>query len=116
MNNIKKTILIDLDGVLNTYTGRFDEDFIPPIKDGALDFIKDLAIDYKIIIFTSRNLLLASEWIIKNGLREYIDDLTNIKRPCYLFIDDRCIKFNGSYYNLKTQIADFKVWFTQYNS
>lgn len=35
----KKTILIDLDGVLNTYTGNFDENVIPPIKKGALEFI-----------------------------------------------------------------------------
>jgi len=37
----KKTILVDLDGVLNTYTGKFDENFIPPIKDGAFEFIKN---------------------------------------------------------------------------
>ena len=29
----RKTILIDLDGVLNEYTGDFDKDYIPPIKD-----------------------------------------------------------------------------------
>ena len=111
-NHLKKTILIDLDGVLNTYMGEFDENFIPPIKDGALDFLKTLSADYKIKIFTSRNLLLASEWIINNGLREYIDDITNIKIPCYLYIDDRCIKFNGSYDDLKTKIADFKAVYT----
>ena len=32
-NFTKKTILIDLDGILNTYTGGFNEDFIPPLKD-----------------------------------------------------------------------------------
>ena len=40
---MKKTILIDLDGVLNTYTGNFDKDFIPPIKEGAFDFLKNLS-------------------------------------------------------------------------
>lgn len=40
---IKKTILIDLDGVLNTYTGNFDKDFIPPIRDGMYEFIKKLS-------------------------------------------------------------------------
>lgn len=111
MSNFKKIILVDLDGVLNTYTGEFNENFIPPIKDGALEFIKNLSTDYKVIIFTSRNLLLTSEWIIKNGLREYIDDVTNIKNPCYLLIDDRCINFNGDYKDLKAKIDSFKVWF-----
>ena len=39
----KKTILIDLDGVLNTYTGPFDPNFIPPIKDGAREFLENLS-------------------------------------------------------------------------
>ena len=39
----KKTILIDLDGVLNEYMGNFDEDFIPPIKQRAKKFLSALA-------------------------------------------------------------------------
>ena len=35
----KKTILIDLDGVLNDYVGNYDKDFIPPIKAGAKEFL-----------------------------------------------------------------------------
>ena len=38
-----KTILIDLDGVLNEYVGSFDKDFIPPIKHGAKVFLSALA-------------------------------------------------------------------------
>jgi len=111
MSDFKKTILVDLDGVLNTYTGKYNENFIPPIKDGALEFIKNLSVDYKVKIFTSRNLLLASEWIINNGLREYVEDVTNIKIPCYLFVDDRCINFDGDFKELKTKIDNFQVWF-----
>ena len=33
MNKFKKTILFDLDGVLNTYDGKYDENFIPNIKE-----------------------------------------------------------------------------------
>ena len=108
---LKKTILIDLNGVLNTYTGKFDKKFIPPLKDGAFEFIKNLSGNYKIKIFTTRNLLLASEWIINNELKDYIDNITNTKDPSYLIIDDRCINFNGSYEDLKNQINDFKVWY-----
>ena len=107
----KKTILIDLDGVLNTYDGKFDEQYIPPIKDGALEFIKNLSSSYKIKIFTTRNRLLTSEWIINNKLKEYIDDVTNIKEPSYILVDDRCIKFNGNYEDMQKQIECFKVWY-----
>ena len=111
MNKFKKTILIDLDGVLNTYDGKFDEQVIPPIKDGAFEFIKNLSEDYKIKIFTTRNRLLASEWVINNGLKEFVNDITNVKEPSYLLIDDRCINFNGNFEDLRNQINNFKVWY-----
>ena len=57
----KKTILFDLDGVLNTYDGKYDKNYIPPIKNGAYKLIKELSEDYKIVIFTSRNSLIASK-------------------------------------------------------
>ena len=104
----KKTILIDLDGVLNTYTGNYNERYIPSIKDGALELIKELSEDYKIVVFTSRNLLLTSKWVIKNGLDKYVDNVTNIKEPAHLIIDDRCITFDGNFDHLKIKIKNFK--------
>lgn len=38
---MKKIVNIDLDGVLNQYSGTFNEQEIPPIKKGAYDFIKN---------------------------------------------------------------------------
>ena len=110
---MKKTILIDLDGVLNTYTGNYNKDVIPPIKNGAYEFLKELSENYIIKIFTTRNLLLTSEWIIKNNLREYIDDVTNVKGLSYLMIDDRCINFNGNFDDLRKNIDSFEVWYKQ---
>ena len=37
---MRKTLLIDLDGVLNDYIGNYDKDFIPPIKVGVKEFWK----------------------------------------------------------------------------
>ena len=107
----KKTILIDLDGVLNTYSGKYDEKYIPPIKDGAFDFIKELSNDFKVVLFTSRNLLLVSKWVLENKLEDFIENVTNVKEPCFLIIDDRCINFNGNYEDLKKNICDFNVWY-----
>ena len=108
---IKKTILIDLDGVLNTYKGNYNESLIEPINDGAYNFIKELSKDFRIVLFTSRKLLFASKWLIKNKLDKYIDNVTNIKEPSYLIIDDRCICFKGDYTTLKKEIDKFKVWY-----
>ena len=108
---MKKTILIDLDGVLNTYNGNYDEAYIPPIREGAFELIKDLSKNYKIVIFTTRNSLVASKWIIENRLDKYVKNVTNIKEPAYLIIDDRCINFNGDYKDLKYKIDNFCVWY-----
>ena len=111
MKKFKKTILFDLDGVLNTYDGNFDKNYIPPIKDGAYNLIKELSKNYQIIIFTTRNSLIASKWVIENGLYNYVDNVTNVKKPAHLIIDDRCINFNGDYTKLKDKIEKFEVWY-----
>src|SRR5574344_142098 len=106
-----KTILIDLDGVLNEYDGNFDEKFIPFIKPGAKEFIKNLSLNYKVKIFKTRNKLLVSKWLIKNELDKYISDITNIKELSWVFIDDRCINFDGNYKHLSDTINKFKPWY-----
>ena len=107
----KKTILIDLDGVLNEYVGNFDKDFIPPIKQGAKEFLSILAEKHIIKIFTTRNRLLASKWVIENGLDELIEDVTNVKEPCWVYIDDRCINFDGNFNDLIDKIENFKPYY-----
>ena len=39
------------------------------------------------------------------------DEITNVKKPAYLIIDDRCINFNGDYEDLLIKIETFKVWY-----
>lgn len=111
VDNFKKTILFDLDGVLNAYDGKYDKNYIPPIKDGAFKLIKELSEEYKIVIFTTRNSLIVSKWVIENGLDEYLENVTNVKEPAYLIIDDRCINFDGDYDKIKEKIKNFEVWY-----
>jgi len=109
--DFKKTILIDLDGVLNTYDGKFDVNVIPPIKDDAKEFLQNLSKNFDIKIFTTRNKILASKWICENKLENYIQDVTDHKDLCWLFIDDRCINFQGDYEDLNNKIQNFKAWY-----
>ena len=107
----RKKILIDLDGVLNEYgKEKFDENFIPEIKIGAFEFLDKLSKDAELYLFTSRNLLLASKWLIKNKLDSFFKDVTNIKLPSFLYIDDRTICFKGDYNKTLEEIRDFKVY------
>ena len=110
MTDIKKKILLDLDGVLNTYTNNFDPHFIPPLKNGAVDFLMNLSKNYEIILFTVREKILVENWIIQNNLQKYITGVTNTKEPAWLIVDDRCVCFNGAYDKLLDDIDTFKVW------
>ena len=107
----KKTILIDLDGVLNNYKGNFDINEIPSIKSGAREFLIELSKDFDIKLFTTRNKILASKWIVKEKLDNIITDITDRKELCFLFVDDRCINFSGDYGNLIKEIKNFKPWY-----
>lgn len=109
----RKTILIDLDGVLNQYSGEYNENEIPPIKNGAQEFLKELSKDFDLKIFTTRNLFLTSKWLMENDIDSYIKDVTNIKTPAYLYIDDRCLCFRGNYTDMFEQIDKFKVYWVK---
>lgn len=106
-----KTVLIDLDGVLNDYTGNFDKNIIPPIKIGASKFLKNLSEKYVIKLFTARNKMVAAKWVIENKLDDYISDITNIKEPCWVYIDDRCISFDGCFDDIIDKIDNFKPYY-----
>ena len=105
--HFKKTILIDLDGVLNIYNGKFDENTIPAPRQDSKEFLNELSQDFEIKIFTTRNRLKASQWLIENDLDKYVTDVTNVKEPCFLHIDDRCITFRGNTKETIKQVKQF---------
>ena len=109
----KPTLLIDLDGVLNKYYGNYDKNIIPEINEHAHNFLKKLhqTNKYNLVLFTTRNLLLSAKWLIKNNIDHFFCDITNIKLPSLLQIDDRAICFKGDFEKLLTEIENFKVWY-----
>ena len=105
---MKKTIMIDLDGVLNNYTCYKEE--IPYIKNGAEEFIKTLSKNYELVLFTTRNQKQAFEWLQSNNLDKYFKNVTNVKTPAYIYLDDRALKFNGDYGKTLNEIENFNVY------
>ena len=107
----KKKILIDLDGVLNEYgKEKYDENYIPEIKEGAVEFLKNLSEEGELYLFTSRNLMLSAKWLIQNQIDIYFKDITNIKLPSFLYVDDRTICFKGDYEKTYNDILEFKPY------
>ncbi len=106
----KKTILLDLDGVLNEYKGDYFEYFIPPLRKDARVFLQELYNDFNVVIFTTRNTLLVNKWLEENKLSDYIHGVTNTKIPAFVHIDDRCIEFKGNYKTTIKKIKNFKPY------
>ena len=104
----KPLILIDLDGVLNSYKGDYKENHIPKPQKGVWEFLEDLSKNYIIKIFTTRKKNLVEPWLKKHNLDKYINDITNVKEPAFLYVDDRSITYSGDYKELQRAIIDFK--------
>ena len=107
----KKTLMIDLDGVLNTYKGLYEENHISPIREGAVEFLEKLSKNFLLVLFTSRVMELAHKWTSEHKVEKYFSKITNIKEPSYLIIDDRCVRFNGDFDAVIEDIRSFKVWY-----
>ena len=84
---------------------------IPQIKEGAKEFIEKISENYELKLFTTRNKILASKWLIENEIDKYFKDITNTKDLAWLYIDDRCVNFNGDYSSLTELIENFKPWY-----
>lgn len=111
MNTYKKRILIDLDGVLNEYgKEKYDENFIPEIKIGAVEFLEKISKLGELYLFTTRNHILATKWLISNKIDFYFKDITNIKIPAFVHIDDRAVCFKGDYEKIIEDVIEFKVY------
>ena len=112
MNNkvSKKDICIDFDGVLNTYRGWAGEDELYEPLPGCQDFLKQMSINYKVNIFTTRNIAQVEKWLEKYELRQYVNKITDKKVPAVFYIDDRAIKFNGNFQDIINQTKNFKTY------
>lgn len=106
----KKTIAIDLDGVLDEYYGKYDKNSIPKIKEGAKDFVIELSKDYKLVLFTTRNSKTAKKWLVDNNIDKYFIEITNKKPLASIYLDDRAINFDGDYNKTLDEIKNFKVY------
>jgi 5'(3')-deoxyribonucleotidase len=95
----RKTIAIDFDGVIHKYSKGWQNGAIyDPPMDGALDAVKKLATNNRLIIFSTRAKdpkmrLEMLAWLNKHGFASYFSKVTHEKAIAHIYIDDRGLRF-----------------------
>ncbi len=105
----EKIVSIDFDGVLSTYNGWKGKEIMGIPLPGAKKFIVNL-IDsgYTPVVFTTRNPKLIIHWLSKFDFPDI--EVTNIKYPSVVYIDDRNVKFEGNFSQLVADLKAYKVY------
>ena len=118
----KQTIICDFDGVIHSYTsGWKGADVIPdPPVIGAIEWLTDMAHDFKIAILSSRScqdggIDAMRKYVLANGVDPEHIRKKNIffpteKVPAIMSIDDRGFRFNGTFPS-KLEIENFIPWY-----
>lgn len=103
----KLTVCVDFDGVLNDYHG-YDENDLSIPRVGAREFLLELQKDYKIVIHTTRDSNKVKDWL--NEYNFPCVEVTNVKQPAIVYIDDRGVLFDGDYNKALNNVKNFKTY------
>lgn len=104
MTRYQKTVAVDFDGVLHSYTSPFSEIPADPPAPHALELIETLlAADYKVVIFTTRGKTVEMQaqvtaWLAKYDFPAGLE-VTAEKPMAIAFIDDRAINYEPMQWN-----------------
>ena len=101
---------VDLNGVLDAYTGWKHADHWDPPRPGARAFLEALrGKGFDIVVFTTRHPTGVRQWLRTHGLYDLVGAVTRRKPPAHVFIDDRAIRFNGDFDAAVREAAAFKA-------
>ena len=105
----ERIVCVDFDGVLSEYDGwKGTESLGEPIT-GAKEFIEKLIkAGFKPVIWTTRDKTSIEHWLKKNEFPNL--EVTNIKYPSVVYIDDRCIQFKGNFKELVNDLKKYDVY------
>lgn len=112
----KKTVVLDFDGVIHSYTsGWVKEDIIPdpPVPEIKESIDGMRAAGYEVVVVSTRcahvgGLGAINEWLTKHGIT--VDSVRTEKPPAICYIDDRAICFDGHPETLLEKVQNFKPW------
>jgi hypothetical protein len=101
-------VCVDLNGVLDTYTGWQGPAHFDPPRAGARAFLKELkARGLLVIIFSTRYPDDVRRWLRRYNLDTLVDDVTDRKPAAHVFVDDRAVCFRGDFGQTLREIDRF---------
>jgi hypothetical protein len=103
-------VCVDVNGVLDAYTGWKDADHWDPPRPGAGAFLRSLSEGgFDVVIFTTRHSADVRRWLRTHGLLQYVKAITRRKPPAHVFVDDRAVCFRGNFDETLERIIRFKA-------
>lgn len=117
----KPLLCIDFDGVLHSYVSGWRGVAVipdPPVA-GAFEFLREAVKHFTVCIYSSRSTLdmlgidAMKAWMVLHGADEALmDELEwpTEKPPAHVTLDDRAIRFDGTWPDIPTLLA-FQPWF-----
>ena len=101
---------VDLNGVLDTYTGWRGAAHFDAPRQGAREFLTALRQrGYWIVIFTTRFDADVWAWVRLHRLDDLVDEITDRKPAAHVFVDDRAVCFRGDFEDTLRQIDAFSA-------
>lgn len=104
----KFSICIDLNGVIDTYSGWKGEDHEELPREGAKEFLEELSRKYRVYIHTTQPVPKVWKWLDRHNLSDYVARVTNRKVPALIYLDDRAIRFDGDFEKALEEIRSFR--------
>lgn len=111
----KPTVVLDLDGVIHSYTSGWRGTTVipdPPVP-GIREAIKDLRTTHEVVVVSTRcqtpeGTKAIEEWLLKHDIK--VDAVTAHKPPAVAYVDDRAITFDGDALRLPEKVRQFRTW------
>jgi phosphoglycolate phosphatase-like HAD superfamily hydrolase len=95
---VSRIVCVDLNGVLDDYTGWVDDRHFDPPRPGARAFLQALRDrGFDVVIFTTRYADDVRAWLRQYQLDDVVSEVTDRKPAAHVFVDDRAICFRGDF-------------------
>jgi len=106
----RPVVCVDLNGVLDAYTGWRGPHHWDPPRPGAEEFLRSLCEQgFRVVIHTTRWADDARGWLESHGLDRWVSEITDRKPAAHVFVDDRAVCFRGDFGATLEEVVRFRA-------